>query len=84
MRMHYTHHAHIVHRYDLNAQMDDGQIGVIFKSVRLIDATLVVTLQRAYGQGNEVLMERLSRYLRVRIPQIAEIKDISGDDCFIY
>ena len=64
--------------------MDDGQIGVIFKSVRLIDATLVVTLQRAYGQGNEVLMERLSRYLRVRIPQIAEIKDISGDDCFIY
>ena len=71
-------------RYDLNAQMDDGQIGNVFESVRLADATLIVKLKRAYGERNEVLMERLSRYLRVRIPQIAEMKDCSGDDCFIY
>ena len=79
-------HVHCVHhhRYDLNAQMDEGQIGAIFQSVQLADDTLVVKLQRAYGQGNEILMERLSRYLRVRIPQLGEIRDDSGDDCYIY
>eukprot|EP00320_Phaeocystis_rex_P020252 CAMPEP_0119096758 /NCGR_PEP_ID=MMETSP1178-20130426/173826_1 /TAXON_ID=33656 /ORGANISM="unid sp, Strain CCMP2000" /LENGTH=162 /DNA_ID=CAMNT_0007080659 /DNA_START=14 /DNA_END=502 /DNA_ORIENTATION=+ len=70
--------------YDLNAQMDDGQIGAMFESVKLTEATLVVKLKRAYGERNEVLLERLCRYLRVRIPQLAEIKDCSGDDCYIY
>ena len=64
--------------------MDEGQIGAIFQSVQLADATLVVKLKRSYGQGNEILMERLSRYLRVRIPQLGEIRDDSGDDCYIY
>tara|TARA_B110001469_G_C9368831_1_gene192467 strand:+ start:55 stop:156 length:102 start_codon:yes stop_codon:yes gene_type:complete len=32
----------------------------------------------------QVLMERLSRYLRVRIPQLGEIIDESGDDRYIY
>ena len=44
-------------RYDLNAQMDEGQLGAIFQSVQLADATLVVKLKRSYGQGNEVLQQ---------------------------
>ena len=37
--------------------MDEGQLGAIFQSVQLADATLVVKLKRSYGQGNEVLQQ---------------------------
>ena len=33
---------------------------------------------------SKVLMERLARYLRVRLPQLGEIRDDSGDDFYVY
>ena len=29
-------------------------------------------------------MERLARYLRMRMPQLGEIRDDSGDDFYVY
>ena len=49
-------------RYDLNAQTDEG-LGAIFQSAQLADATLVVKLKRAYGQGNEALQHGHEVYI---------------------
>ena len=56
-----------------NARVDGtdyGRIGGMFESVRLANTTLVVKLKRVFEERNTALLERVSRYLRARIPTL--------------
>ena len=53
---------------------DYGQVGGMFEQVELVDSKLlVVKLKRAFNERNEAILDRLSRYFRVRIPRIKQI-----------
>ena len=63
---------------------DYGQIQGMFASVQLVDAKLVVRLRSTFDERNTALLDRLSRYLRVRIPQIKALQALHGDGLDIY
>ena len=57
---------------------DYGQIDGMFQTVTLSDARLKLRLKQAFNERNEALMDRLSRYLRVRVPDLREIQAVHG------
>ena len=68
-----------------------GQIGGrdhpgMFEEIRLIDGTanLRIKVKKAFDQSNEVLLDRLTKYLRGRIPQIKAIHVPTRDGENIY
>ena len=68
-----------------NAQPTDyGQLEGMFQMVRLADKKLVVKLRRAFDERNDALLDRLTRYLRARIPEIGEIHAIHREGQDIY
>lgn len=56
----------------------------MFESVRLVNAKLVLKLKPVMDERNTNVLDRLSRYIRVRIPQIAEIHALHRDGMDIY
>ena len=64
---------------------DYGTIEGMFEYVRLAEGgTLVLKLKRSFNERNEALLDRLSRYLRERIPQVKAIHAQHRDGMDIY
>ena len=54
----------------VNAQPTDyGQIDGMFESVELLNTRLNIKLRQSFGERNNALLERISLYLRARIPR---------------
>ena len=54
------------------------QIDGMFQTITLSDARLKLRLKQVFNERNEALMDRLSRYLRVRVPDLREIQAVHG------
>ena len=64
---------------------DYGEIAGMFETVRLVDSSRVkVKLKRIFEERNEALLDRVSRYIKVRIPQIKEIHAVHRDGVDVY
>ena len=57
---------------------DYGRIGGMFESVRLRNGTLELTLRQTYN-NIEGLLDRLTKYLRARIPDLRAVHQVLAD-----
>ena len=73
----------LCNRYNVQPT-DYGQIQGMFDSVQLVDTKLVVRLSPTFDERNTALLDRLSRYLRVRIPQLNTLQALHRDGLDIY
>ena len=56
---------------------DYGQIWGVFESVRLDGVKLVVQLKPAFNAKSEVLLSKLAKHLRARLPQLKQLNEDS-------
>mmetsp|Transcript_10638 Transcript_10638/g.25562 ORF Transcript_10638/g.25562 Transcript_10638/m.25562 type:complete len:169 (+) Transcript_10638:122-628(+) len=78
-----TYARHVCNHHNV-PPTDYGQIGGMFESVQIVKTTIVLQLKRAFDERNDALLERVTRYLRVKIPQISEIHVTHRDGLDIY
>lgn len=63
---------------------DYGTIPGMFETVRLIDAKVELKLKRAFEGSSLALLDRCSRYMRARIPDLREIHSVTRDGLDIW
>ena len=64
---------------------DHGKVGGMFEYVNVYkEGMVVLKLKQAFDERNEELLGRVSKYLRVKIPQIVEIRAMHRDGRDIY
>ena len=63
---------------------DYGTIPGMFETVRLIDAKVELKLKRAFEGSSLTLLDRCSRYMRARIPELREIHSVTRDGVDIW
>ena len=63
---------------------DYGQIEGMFEYVQIAEPKLVLKVKRTFGERNTALLDRLTRYLRARIPAIKEIHAMHREGRDIY
>ena len=71
-------YARTVFNYCRAAGTDYSQIRGMFASVRLRDGTLELTMRQSY-ENVEGLLDRLALYLRARIPDLIDIRQVHRD-----
>ena len=57
---------------------DHGKLWGMFETVRVQDTTLVVKLKRAFEQRSNQLLDRLTKHLRARLPQVKRLQYEQG------
>ena len=56
----------------------------MFERVEVNGGRVTISLKRAFGESNEGLLDRISKYLRGRIPHLGEIQVVHKDGREIY
>lgn len=56
----------------------------MFESVHVKDTTIMLTLKQAFLQQADSLLDRLSKYLRARIPEVKQVHWVHKDGRNIY
>lgn len=69
---------------NIQSVTDYGEIRGMFEYVRVDNTTIEVKMKKAFDDRNTALLDRLSKYLRARIPSIAEIHAVHRDGLDIY
>lgn len=76
-------YARTVFNYRSAAGTDYGRLGGMFDYVRLVDNRLELKVKQSF-QNVQGLFDRLSKYIRARIPQIKEIHEMHRDGMTIH
>ena len=63
---------------------DYGQIYGIFESVYLHESSVILKLKRVFGDRNDGILDRVTRYLRARLPDLKAVQVEHRDGANIY